>query len=61
MIEIKHITKRSDIKKFINFQLKLYKGNAFYVPPIILDEIDYLQKEKNPAFEHCDVALFFGL
>ncbi|MDD4211408.1 MAG: hypothetical protein PHC46_03345 [Clostridia bacterium] len=60
MIEIKHITKRSDIKKFINFQLKLYKGNAFYVPPIILDEIDYLQKEKNPAFEHCDVALFLA-
>ena len=50
MIEVKQITKRSDIKKFINFQLKLYKGNKFFVPPIIIDEINYLQVKKNPAF-----------
>jgi len=60
MVEVKQISKRSDIKKFIAFQIKLYKNNKYYVPPIIIDEINYLQKKKNPAFEHAEVALFLA-
>jgi|LGOV01.1.fsa_nt_gb GNAT superfamily N-acetyltransferase len=58
MIEIREVKTRRSIKKFINFQLKLYKGNKFYVPPLIADEIKYLQKAKNPAFENADIVLF---
>ncbi|MGD9901348.1 MAG: GCN5 family acetyltransferase [Spirochaetales bacterium] len=60
MIEVKQITKKKDIKKFVNFQIKLYKGNKYYVPPLILDEINYLQKSKNSAFKDAEVALFLA-
>jgi GNAT superfamily N-acetyltransferase len=60
MIEVKQITKKTDIKKFINFQIKLYKNNKYFVPPIILDEIKYLQVDKNPAFENAEVGLFLA-
>jgi GNAT superfamily N-acetyltransferase len=60
MIKIRQITKRNHIKKFINFQIKLYKGNKFFVPPIIVDEIKFLQVSKNPAFERAEVALFLA-
>ena len=60
MIEVKKITSRKDIKKFIQFQIDLYKGNKFYVPPLVLDEINYLQKDKNPAFENAELGLFLA-
>lgn len=58
MIEVKQISSKKDIKKSIKFQLKMYKGNPYYVPPIFIDEVNYLQKHKNPVFETADVAHF---
>lgn len=60
MIEIREAKTKKDIKKGINFQLKLYKGNKCYVPPIILDEINYLNADKNPVFEHAKVKHFLA-
>lgn len=62
MIEIKEInpTSTSELKKFTQFQIDLYKGNAYYVPPLITDDVRTLDKRKNPAFEVCDAAYFMA-
>ncbi|PKK95969.1 MAG: hypothetical protein CVV59_00980 [Tenericutes bacterium HGW-Tenericutes-4] len=60
MIEIKEVKNVRDLKKFVHFPLRLYKNNKYYVPPILLDEINYLQKHKNPAFESAEVGLFLA-
>jgi hypothetical protein len=52
-IEIKEVVNRSDLKKFIKFQNKLYENNKYYVPALVFDEMNTLQKEKNPAFDYC--------
>lgn len=40
-IEIKEIyPTRGELKKFIHFSIDLYKDNEYYVPPLILDEIN---------------------
>ncbi len=53
MIEVKAIESKKDLKKFIQFPHDLYRGNAFWVPPLNVDEMKLLSKDKNPAFEHC--------
>ena len=47
-------------KAFVKFPIKLYEGNPYYVPPLILDELDTLKKKKNPAFDFCDMQLFLA-
>lgn len=44
MIEIREINNKKEIKKFLNFPLKLYKGNKSYVPPLYGDELKMFKK-----------------
>ncbi|MDR2475850.1 MAG: N-acetyltransferase [Bacteroidales bacterium] len=53
-ISIKEISTRSEIRKFIKFAHRHYKGNPCYVPTLITEETDTLSPKKNPAFEFCD-------
>ena len=45
MIEICEVKTRKQIKEFINFPNKLYKGNKCYVPPIYMDEKKCFRKD----------------
>ncbi|MBR0037850.1 MAG: N-acetyltransferase [Bacteroidales bacterium] len=61
MIEIRKIGRtRRDLKKFIQFAIHLYKGNAYYVPPMIESEIDILDDQVNPAFDFCESVYFMA-
>ena len=51
---------KSEIKKYVQFGIDLYKGNDCYVPPIVFDEIDTLLPEKNPAFDFCRAQSFMA-
>ncbi|MBN2280023.1 MAG: GNAT family N-acetyltransferase [Candidatus Marinimicrobia bacterium] len=51
MVEIREITTRRDLKHFVKFHLNLYKNNPFWAPPLIIDEMDTLDKTKNAAFK----------
>lgn len=60
MLEIKEITEKKDLKKFINFPDKLYKGSKNFVPDFKGDELSMLIPEKNSAFEYCDAKFFLA-
>ncbi len=59
-IQLKEVTTKSDLKKFICFQFELYKGNKYWVPPLIFDEFKTLSKEKNPAFDFCEAKYWLA-
>lgn len=59
-IIIKEVLNNQDLKKFINFPFRLYKGNKYWVPPLKYDEKNTLLKEKNPAFEYCDAKYWLA-
>ena len=48
-IEIVKVEDKSLLKKFVYFNINLYKGCDQYVPPLIYDELATLNKEKNPV------------
>lgn len=60
MIELKKVQSKSDLKKFIQFPFDLFKGNEFWVPPLNSGEMETLDKEKNPAFEHCEAEYWLA-
>lgn len=61
MIEIRQIEPtRSNLKRFTRFQIDLYRGNEYYVPPMVSDDVNTLDPNKNPAFDFCESAYFMA-
>ncbi len=61
-IEIKQINPSpKELCKFVKFGIDLYKGNSYFVPPLVFDEVDTLNPDKNPAFEFCQAKYFMAL
>lgn len=61
MLEIKQIQPtRSALRDFTQFQIDLYRGNDYYVPPLVSDDIEALSPGKNPAFDFCEAAYFMA-
>ena len=49
MINIVEATSKKQMKAFATFPLKLYRGNKFYVPSIVGDEMVIQDETKNFA------------
>lgn len=60
MIEIREVTSKKDLKKFISFPIKLYKNNQYFVPAIFEDEMNNFNEKKNPAYEYAETRLFLA-
>ncbi|MEI7500296.1 MAG: hypothetical protein WCK84_07570 [Bacteroidota bacterium] len=59
-IEVIKVNTKKDLKRFIAFQNKLYKGNKFWCPPMRLDEMNTLSRVKNPAFDFCEAEYWIA-
>jgi len=49
------------MRQFVTFPFSLYKNNKYWVPPIIKDEVDNFNPEKNPVFENADAQFFVAI
>lgn len=57
MLVIKEVKTKKEIRDFINFPNKLYKGNQYFVPMITLGERDIF-KASHPYNKVCDVVFY---
>lgn len=53
-VQIKEVTTKRELKAFVHFPNRLYKGNPYYVPQIESMDRDTLTPGKNHAFEVCE-------
>lgn len=60
MVTLKEATTKGELKQFVKFPFSLYKGNPYWVPPIINDELESFDKDKNPAFKNSDAWFFLA-
>jgi len=60
MVTVKEVTSKPDLKAFIKFPFKLYKDNKYWVPPIVKDELETFNKDKNPAFKNAEARFFLA-
>jgi hypothetical protein len=59
-IEIRIVEKKWELKAFVRFPYAIYKSDPCWVPPLDLDELKTLRKDKNPAFEHCESSYWMA-
>ncbi len=59
-VSVRDVAGDRDFARFIRFPFRLYRGNRYWVPPLLQDERSSLDPRKNPAFEHCRVRLLLA-
>ncbi|MEI7981643.1 MAG: N-acetyltransferase, partial [Bacteroidota bacterium] len=59
-IELKKVCTKKDLRRFIKVQFQLYKGNQFWCPPMRMDEMNTLSRDKNPAFDFCEAEYWIA-
>ena len=60
-VEIRKIEPtRAQLRKYTKFGIDLYKGNPYFVPPLIMDDVNTLSPDVNPAFDFCKAQSFMA-
>jgi GNAT superfamily N-acetyltransferase len=59
-ISIKEVSTRKELRRFVKFNIKLYKNHPCHVPGLIDEEMMTLSREKNPAFETSEAIYFLA-
>ena len=59
-VQVEEVTTREALDTFIRLPDRLYAGDPNYVPQLHMERRDFLDPQKNPFFEHADVALFLA-
>ena len=59
-IVIKEVTTKRELRRFVQFGIDLYKGNNYFCPPIVIDEMNAFSPSGNPALEVCDFVIYMA-
>jgi GNAT superfamily N-acetyltransferase len=59
-IEISKVRSRADRDAFIKVPWRIYQSDPAWVPPLIIERKEFLNREKHPFYRHGDAALFLA-
>jgi GNAT superfamily N-acetyltransferase len=59
-LNIKKVDTKSDLMEFIKFPLQIYKNDPNFVPPLIMERKEFLDRNKNPFFHHSEVVFYLA-
>jgi len=59
-IDIKVVETKKDLKSFVKFPHKVFKDNPYWVPQLIVEDMEIFDRKKNPAFDSADSKLFLA-
>lgn len=59
-VQIKKVRTRRELSAFIRFPWAVYEGNPYWVPPLIVDMKQKLDRRKHPFFEHGEADYFMA-
>jgi GNAT superfamily N-acetyltransferase len=59
-VEIRRVESARELKAFVRFPYRIYKGDPCWVPPLDMDDLTTLRRDKNPAFEYCEAEYWMA-
>jgi hypothetical protein len=59
-LQIEIVSSKRQLRQFIDFPVKLYRGNRYFTPYIYEDEVNNLTPSRNPASRYCDFRMFLA-
>ncbi len=55
------VESKGDLQKFLDLPWKIYKGNQYWVPPLLGEVRETLDTKKNPFWKHAQGAIFLAM
>jgi GNAT superfamily N-acetyltransferase len=59
-LKITPVQTDEEIMEFIAFPWEVYKDNDYWVPPLISERLEFLDKDKNAFFEHAEGGYYIA-
>ena len=59
-VTVQEVTTRKDLRSFVRFPWRVYKGDPNWVPPLISDQMKYLTPEQSPFLQHSEATLYLA-
>ena len=59
-VTVRPVRTPKDEKTFIKSQWKFYKGNPYWVPPLLMDRRKLIDRKGNPFYKHASMELFLA-
>lgn len=60
-LEIREVHSGSDLNRFIKLPWRIYAEDPHWVPPLLIDVKDFLNRRKHPFYRHGDATQFIAL
>ncbi|MDZ7385237.1 MAG: N-acetyltransferase [candidate division KSB1 bacterium] len=57
---VRPVASRRDLDRFVKLPWSIYRGNPYWVPPLIVDVKKLLDRKKNPFFQHSEAEYFLA-
>ena len=59
-VSIRPVRGRRELKRFVKVPFRLHRDSPQWVPPLIFERMEFLDRDKNPWFEHGEAELFLA-
>ncbi|HEX8490315.1 MAG TPA: hypothetical protein VF626_04820, partial [Chthoniobacterales bacterium] len=59
-IQISPVQARAERDAFIKFPWRIYADDPAWVPPLLVERREFVDRDKHPFYEHGDAALFLA-
>lgn len=59
-VEIKKVSSKKDLKIFVRFANRMYKGNPYYVPSMPFDDMGTFDPKENGAYDFSEAVLYLA-
>ncbi len=57
-VSIRPVKSKRDLKRFVKVPFSVHRDHPQWVPPLVFERMEFLDRRKNPYFEHSEVELF---
>jgi GNAT superfamily N-acetyltransferase len=59
-VTIRPVRSRRELKRFVKVPFRLHRDQPQWVPPLVFERMEFLDREKNPYFEHAEAEYFIA-
>jgi hypothetical protein len=57
---VRPVRGRRDLKRFVKLPFRLHRDSPQWVPPLIFERMQFLDRRRNPYFEHAEAEYFLA-
>ena len=59
-VEIRPVADKRDLRRFIRLPFALYRNEPHWIPPLLMDMRERLDRQRNPFFRHAEAEFFLA-